>query len=198
MTSTIHPAVISANEINMMLRRDFPSREGLFNLKISCFEQTDTAAASMINAGIMNKAGGRIFVTERARAFSAPLIWISPQQKPIAKLLYHKTAKGRKNSRPESTAASISAAAVKLENIDEKKMRNDPTDESVIDDIKSEDSCSVLSSDRPVLKKSPEKRPNRNMNIAMAKLFFICMSDVFLIWTSFICSLENMQSGHVL
>ncbi len=108
----MHPAAIAVSEMNIMKIRDLPSEEGLFDLRISFREQMKVAAARRMKAGVRNRAGGRISVRDRVKELSVPLICISPLQKPMAKLLYHNIAKGRKQMRPESIAAIISTAAV--------------------------------------------------------------------------------------
>jgi len=100
------------SEMNIMVIRDLPFEEGLFDLMISSREQMKVTEARRMVEGIRKSAGGTISARDKTRAFSAPLICISPQQKPIAKLLYHNTAKGRNESRPDSIAAIITAAAV--------------------------------------------------------------------------------------
>ena len=100
------------SEMNIMVIRDLPFEEGLFDLMISSREQVKVTEARSMDAGIRKIAGGTISVSDKTRVFSAPLICISPQQKPMAKLLYHNTAKGRKLSKPDSIAAIITAAAV--------------------------------------------------------------------------------------
>lgn len=81
----MHPAATTASEMNIMVIRDLLSEEGLFDLKISFREQMKVAAARRINAGIRNKEGGSISVSDKANAFSAPLMCTSPQQKPMEK-----------------------------------------------------------------------------------------------------------------
>ena len=100
------------SEMNIMAIRDLPFEEGLFDLMTSSREQVKVTEARSMDAGIRKIAGGTISVSDKTRVFSAPLICISPQQKPMAKLLYHNTAKGRKLSKPDSTAVNITAAAV--------------------------------------------------------------------------------------
>ena len=100
------------SEMNIMVIRDLPFEEGLFDLMTSSREQVKVTEARSMDAGIRKSVGGIISVSDKTRVFSAPLICISPQQKPMAKLLYHNTAKGRNESRPDSIAAIITAAAV--------------------------------------------------------------------------------------
>lgn len=108
----MHPAVTTANEINIKEIRDFPVEEGLFDFKISFREQTYEAAARRMKPGIKNIEGGNSSVKDKTTGLSVPLIWIRPEQKPMAKLLHHKTVNGRKHNMFESAAVSIKAEII--------------------------------------------------------------------------------------
>ncbi len=83
-------------------------------------------------------------------------------------------------------------------------MRKCPMDLSVNDDINREDRSVLLSSESPMLKKSPEKRPTRKINMEIVRAFFncepadLCTSTAFCICMSSLGSIKSMRGGHVL
>ena len=93
-------------------------------------------AARAMKAGSMSMDGGSILKREIKTAFSVSLKYRSPQQKPVAKPLYHNTAKGRKQRSLVRAAESINAANVRLEKSEENKDGKKPKVGSLIDDVR--------------------------------------------------------------
>lgn len=78
------------------------------------------SVASVMKAGIKKRFCGNIFSREIEKAFPGALRYTSPLQKPMAKLLNHKTSRGTGQNRCENMAAIISATSGKLERSDER------------------------------------------------------------------------------
>ena len=60
------------SEMNIMVIRDLPFEEGLFDLMISSREQVKVTEARSMDAGIRKSAGGTISVSDKTRELSAP------------------------------------------------------------------------------------------------------------------------------
>lgn len=110
------------------------------------------------------------------KACCGTLAYMSPLQKPVAKLLKSSSAGGRGQSAFDSIAAAITTTRVKLDATDPANTRANPGLSPEKPDIISPESRSMLSARRPVLKNSPENRPVRNINMNISPIFFICMS----------------------
>lgn len=89
-----------------------------------------------MKAGMMNIAGGNIFSKEMKKAFSISHIYMSALQKPIAKLLYHKTMKGKGHRSLLKVAANIRETIRKFEIEADKSTRRKLAVLSFIDDAR--------------------------------------------------------------
>lgn len=99
-----------------------------------------------------------------------------PLQKPMAKLLYHSTAAGSGHKYLVNIAGSITMNNVRFVVSERNNVLAKPMLLSLKLPRRNADSMSLFSYDRLVLKKMPENKPVRNMNMNIAPIFFICMS----------------------
>ena len=94
----------------------------------------------------------------------------------MAKLLYHSSSGGRKQNIFVNKAGSISSKRTEFEMKVAVKASVKLHAGEFTADKRSDERVSLLSADRFVLKKSPEKIPVRKTNININPSFFICNS----------------------
>lgn len=149
-----------------------------------------------MNAGRRNKFCGRSFTMEISSGLEASPAYRRQLQNPMAKLLNHKIRNGSGHKSLDSTAVNISAHKERLDTSDDKNDLKKLEEESPIDDASRPERYSEFSSETPVLKNRPAKRPARKMNIEILSTVLTCIFDAFLISMSSLESIKIMQDGH--
>ena len=113
---------------------------------------------------------------EIRNAFSEAFRYMRPLQKPMAKLLYHKTAGGSGLRNLVAAAGSMIITRRKFDATAEKNALTKPVEPSERLESKREERYSLFSYDIFALKKRPENKPVRKMNMNISPSFFISIS----------------------